>query len=353
MVPSLEVLMSSARPSHVVYGVVSLLLAACDGVRPAQPGAAPAAPTGLTATAAAGSVRVAWTAVAGATKYDVHRATQSSGTYTRVTSPSVTATSWTDAAVTAGATYWYEVTAVGTGGESGVSAAASATVPSGTPIGTVPAAPANLTAAVASDAVSLSWSAVFGATGYDVWRAAASAGPFTRLTAATQAATTYRDAAVASGSTYWYQATATNATGTSLACAAVSAVVPPVTVTVSLSPTSGAVDACAGTLTFTAAVAGATNTAVTWSVREGAAGGTVDAGGHYTAPATAGAYHVVATSAASTTATATVTVSERVLSMTVSPTSLSLVPGDTGQFTATVTTTCGATITVQPVTAPL
>lgn len=33
---------------------------------------------------------------------------------------------------------------------------------------------------------------------------------------------------------------------------------------------------------------------VKWSVREGAAGGTVDLQGHYTAPATPGVYHVVA-----------------------------------------------------------
>ncbi|HET7788160.1 MAG TPA: hypothetical protein VFL36_19470 [Myxococcales bacterium] len=53
--------------------------------------------------------------------------------------------------------------------------------------------------------------------------------------------------------------------------------------------------------TFTAAVSGAANSAVTWSVQEGSAGGTIDATGHYTAPATPGTYHVVATSAADAT----------------------------------------------------
>jgi len=37
---------------------------------------------------------------------------------------------------------------------------------------------------------------------------------------------------------------------------------------------------------------------VAWSVREGPAGGTIDASGHYTAPATPGTYHVVAASTA-------------------------------------------------------
>lgn len=65
-----------------------------------------------------------------------------------------------------------------------------------------------------------------------------------------------------------------------------------------------------GTQTFTATVTGSSNTSVTWTVSE-AAGGTISAAGLYTAPATAGTFHLVATSVADTTkhATATVTVS--------------------------------------------
>ncbi len=49
---------------------------------------------------------------------------------------------------------------------------------------------------------------------------------------------------------------------------------------------------------------------VKWSVQEGAAGGTVDQMGHYTAPGASGAYHVVAerTDAQGVRAIATVTV---------------------------------------------
>ena len=69
------------------------------------------------------------------------------------------------------------------------------------------------------------------------------------------------------------------------------------------------------TFNFTATVSGAgsgQSTAVTWSVQEGAAGGTIDANGKYTAPSTVGTYHVVATSVADATvaATATVTVTD-------------------------------------------
>lgn len=83
--------------------------------------------------------------------------------------------------------------------------------------------------------------------------------------------------------------------------------VPPVTI--SMSPTSDTLGAD-GKRTFVATVTGASNTAATWSVGEGAAGGTVDANGNYVAPTTQGTFHLVATSVADPTknASATVTV---------------------------------------------
>ena len=55
-----------------------------------------------------------------------------------------------------------------------------------------------------------------------------------------------------------------------------------------------------GTDQFTATVTGALDTVVTWSVKEGATGGSITTAGLYTAPAKAGTYHVVATSKADT-----------------------------------------------------
>lgn len=86
---------------------------------------------------------------------------------------------------------------------------------------------------------------------------------------------------------------------------------PTASTTVSVAVTPGAITLKpAATQTFTAAVVNTPNTAVTWSVQEGAAGGTITAGGVYTAPATTGTYHVVATSVADPAqkAVATVTV---------------------------------------------
>jgi len=78
-------------------------------------------------------------------------------------------------------------------------------------------------------------------------------------------------------------------------------------VSVAVIPRETAVD-LGGTVAFQAVVTGATLSDVTWSVPE-ANGGTVDASGHYTAPAAEGTYHVVATSVADATKSDTATVS--------------------------------------------
>jgi uncharacterized protein YjdB len=134
-----------------------------------------------------------------------------------------------------------------------------------------------------------------------------------------------------------------HADATRSATAAVTVTAPTPSVAISLTPTMTAVDAC-DTLTFAATVTGSSNTAVAWSVSEGSAGGTVSSSGVYTAPATGGTYHVVATSNADPTKsqTATVTVTERIVSVEVTPGSTTVTAGGTVQFTATVTTTCGS-----------
>lgn len=118
---------------------------------------------------------------------------------------------------------------------------------------------------------------------------------------------------------------------------------------VSVTPSPAALDACRSQ-TFTATVTGTTNTAVDWTVQE-AAGGTVTAAGVYTAPDTAGVYHLVATTRATPVATAVVpvTITERVLSVQVTPPVVVVQPNGTAQFTATVTTTCGSIIAAQTV----
>ena len=64
----------------------------------------------------------------------------------------------------------------------------------------------------------------------------------------------------------------------------------------------------ATTFPFTSTVTGTLAGTVLWSVQEGAAGGTIDAQGLYTAPASPGTWHVVATSTVDPSVSATVAI---------------------------------------------
>lgn len=89
--------------------------------------AAPAAPTGLTATATNGQVALSWTTPATATSLNVKRATNSGGPYTTI-APGVTITSHTDTTAAYGVTYYYVVSASNDLSESTNSLEASATL---------------------------------------------------------------------------------------------------------------------------------------------------------------------------------------------------------------------------------
>jgi hypothetical protein len=82
---------------------------------------------------------------------------------------------------------------------------------------------------VTSSSVSLSWTASTSSTaaGYNVYRASAIDGPFTKLTATPISGTTYTDNTAQSGSTYYYAATAVDASSNESAySAAAQSVVP-------------------------------------------------------------------------------------------------------------------------------
>src|SRR5947209_8410650 len=127
---------------------------------------------------------------------------------------------------------------------------------------------------------------------------------------------------------------------------------PPKSLSVTIQLNQNAVTLNAGAqLQFSAAVAGTSNTKVTWSVDKIASGnsstGTIDATGLYTAPAQAGTHTVTATSAADATksASATVTVAATPAGVAISPATAVLMTGATQQFTATVSGQANPTIT--------
>ncbi len=167
---------------------------------------APGAPTNLAATGGNAQVGLTWSGSTGATSYNVKRGTVSGGPYTTVGSP--TGTSFTDTGLTNGTTYYYVVTAVNGGGESGNSNQASAT-----PQATAPGAPTNLAATGGNAQVGLTWSGSTGATSYNVKRGTVSGGPYTTVGSPT--GTSFTDSGLTNGTTYYYVVTAVNGGGES------------------------------------------------------------------------------------------------------------------------------------------
>jgi WD40 repeat protein len=110
----------------------------------------------------------------------------------------------------------------------------------------------------------------------------------------------------------------------------------PSAISVQISPVTATVFQGATQL-FTATVSGTTNTAVAWSVQEGALGGTITAAGSYRAPTNAGTFHVIATSQADTSKIAIATITVPGPSVAIAPVSVTLAPSGTQAFTATVT----------------
>ncbi len=104
---------------------------------------------------------------------------------------------------------------------------------------------------------------------------------------------------------------------------------------INISPTLG--DMEPGTnQQFTATVTGTVNHNVTWNIQEGAAGGAITNDGLYTAPTSAGRFHVVAYSAANTRYSMTAAVTVANLSVVINPHGVGVPPGGVRGFTASV-----------------
>jgi fibronectin type 3 domain-containing protein len=182
-------------------------------------GTPPDAPTGLNATPGANLVSLSWTAATGSpTSYNVKRSTTSGSGYTTIGTTTAPTVTYNDS-VLGGQTYYYVVTAVNGGGESGISPETSAS-----PTLAAPAAPGGLAATAGDAQVALSWTASSFATSYNVKRATASAGPYSPIGTTTAPTVTYTDSSgLNNGTTYYYVVSATGTGGTSSDTSPVSA----------------------------------------------------------------------------------------------------------------------------------
>jgi fibronectin type 3 domain-containing protein len=168
-----------------------------------------ASPASLSATPGDTRVSLSWPASAGASSYLVKRAGISGGPYRTLACPATT--NYTDTGLINGTPYYYVVSAAFQGNPNAGGASANSTETSATPRSALPAQPTGLTATPGSGQVTLMWSAVAGATSYNVKRSTVSGSSYTVI--ANQTGQAYTNTGLANGTTYYYVVSAVNAAG--------------------------------------------------------------------------------------------------------------------------------------------
>lgn len=174
------------------------------------------APSGISATDGSfpDKVVVIWNAVTGAAGYDVWRNTANDTTSAvKIFSTGTGVTSGEDTGAIPGTTYYYWAKAKNSCGTSGFSVADT-----GFSGCVVPVGPSSVSASdgTYSNKVTISWSGVTGATGYDVWRNTASdSGTATKIFSTGAGVIGGDDTEVTQGTTYWYWVKAKNSCATS------------------------------------------------------------------------------------------------------------------------------------------
>lgn len=165
----------------------------------------PPAPTGLVATEGDKQVDLTWSPVSGSTGYNVYQ------NGVKQNSSPITIESYKASGLTNGVSYSFQVSAIGSGGESAKSVAINATPTLPPP----PTTPQNVSVNSGDKSAGISWSAVSGATGYNVYRDGV------KQTATPITANSYTQTGLVNGTSYQYQVTAVNSYGESSKSAAV------------------------------------------------------------------------------------------------------------------------------------
>ncbi|OQB80125.1 MAG: tRNA nuclease WapA precursor [Planctomycetes bacterium ADurb.Bin126] len=148
------------------------------------------------------TVELTWTGSVSSGSYDVYRST-TQGQLGDCVARAVSATTWEDTYGQAG-TFYYTIKAVNAQQESASSSQVTAVMPSAP---SVPDAPSNAQIETAAGSVTVSWSAVTGATSYNVYKES--------TIVAMTAQTTWTDEFASSSSSSTYSVTAVNAAGES------------------------------------------------------------------------------------------------------------------------------------------
>ena len=195
--------------------VLQPLLAPLVGTGGSGGGTVPAAPTGLSAAPGDGKVALTWSAPTGTVMgYNLYRANAAGAEGSTLYKAGLTTTTFTDAGLTNGTTYYYTVAAVNSVGVSGQSAEASAR-PAAL-ISSAPAAPTNVSATAGDGQATVTWSAPSGTvTGYNLYRSTAPGAEGTTPYKMGLSGTSFTDTGLTDGVTCYYRVAAVNSVGAS------------------------------------------------------------------------------------------------------------------------------------------
>ncbi|KKK33643.1 hypothetical protein WQ57_23840 [Mesobacillus campisalis] len=213
------------------------------------------------------SNKINWTAASGVSGYEIYRSTSSTGTFTKV--GTTTGTSFVDPSLTTGKVYYYKVRAYKTGTTTSYSSFTS--VVNAKPTLTTPGSPK--AASSSYNSVKTSWSAVSGASGYEVYRSTSSTGTYTSVGSTTS--TSFNNSGLTTNKAYYYKIRAYRMVGTSKVYSGYSAVV-------SAKPIPSV------PANFSVSRASSTSIKSTWNAVSGASGYEV-----YRAPSSTGTYSLV------------------------------------------------------------
>lgn len=149
-------------------------------------------------TATSNTVKVSWDAVAGAEYYQVYRADSVNGTYSLVNRKNYTTTTISDAAVSAGKTYYYKVRAFKDGEYSMFSTISSVTTKPATPTGIQ-------TSSAGATSVNVQWAKSEGAKYYQVYRSTNATKDFRLLGVYDENTFSMKSRALLTNQTYYYK----------------------------------------------------------------------------------------------------------------------------------------------------
>ncbi len=163
--------------------------------------------SGVSATASSyNSIRISWSPLSGAEKYQLYRATSQSGSYSLIATTS--SLSYTNKSLKTGTNYYYKVRAYRTVNRSKVYSPFSNVVYAAA----APTKPVSLKVAKSSSTrARVSWGAVTGTTRYELWRATAPNGSYSKVT--TTRSTINTISGLRSGRTYYYKVRAYRTVG--------------------------------------------------------------------------------------------------------------------------------------------